>query len=137
MNLRRHKRAHSAVEASALSDILFFLLIFFLIISTLASPNAIKLLLPKTSTGKTIPRQVIDVSLKYNDKSGDIEYYIGKQQSTLETLEGGLGIASQKYETPTVVLRADKSVKVEELMKVIDVVNHLHLPMVLAGEKSK
>jgi biopolymer transport protein ExbD len=73
MNFGRRKRVHSAVEASSLSDILFFLLLFFLIISTLASPNAIKLLLPKASSGQAISTHVINVSINAN-----LEYYVDK-----------------------------------------------------------
>jgi len=132
MQLRRKHRAHAAVEAGSLSDILFFLMLFFLIISTLASPSAIKLLLPKSSTGKTVPRQVIQVSVKK-----DLSYYVGSRQIGQDQLQAELEAEGRKLENPTVVLRVDKSLPVEELVKVVDVVNKARLPLVLATDKGK
>jgi biopolymer transport protein ExbD len=132
MNFGRRKRVHSAVEASSLSDILFFLLLFFLIISTLASPNAIKLLLPKASSGQAISTHVINVSI--NDK---IEYYVDKRRVSAADLSNQIVRESRKHEKPSVVLRVDKSIPVEELVKVVDMVNKLKIPLVIATDKGK
>lgn len=132
MNFGRRKRVHSAVEASSLSDILFFLLLFFLIISTLASPNAIKLLLPKASSGQAISTHVINVSINAN-----LEYYVDKRRVALAELSNQISDESRKHEKPTVVLRVDKSIQVEELVKVVDLVNKLKIPLVIATDKGK
>ena len=132
MNFGRRKKVHSAVEASSLSDILFFLLLFCLIISTLASPNAIKLLLPKATTGQAISTHTINLSINKN-----LEYYIDKKSVTLETLAPELQAEARKHEKSSVVLRVDKSISVEELVKVIDVVNKLKIPLVIATDKGK
>jgi len=132
MNFGRRKRVHSAVEASSLSDILFFLLLFFLIISTLASPNAIKLLLPKASSGQAISTHVINVSINAN-----LEYYVDKRRVSMAELSNQISDESRKYEKPTVVLRVDKSIQVEELVKVVDLVNKLKIPLVIATDKGK
>ena len=120
------------LEAGALSDILFFLMLFFLIISTLASPNAIKLLLPKASTGKSIPSQVINVSI-----TGDLKYYINQNEVTLANMEQQLMGEAGKLQTPSVVLRMDKTISVDEMVKVIDVVNKAKVPVVIAIDKAK
>ena len=132
MNFGRRKRVHSAVEASSLSDILFFLLLFFLIISTLASPNAIKLLLPKASSGQAISTHVINVSINAN-----LEYYVDKKRVSRAELSHQISDESRKHEKPTVVLRVDKSIQVEELVKVVDLVNKLKIPLVIATDKGK
>jgi biopolymer transport protein ExbD len=132
MNLRRKSKGHAVVEAGPLSDILFFMLIFFLIISTLASPNAIKLLLPKAATGQTVPKHTISVSV-----NADQEVYIEKDKVTMNMLEEELKSSASRLEQPTVVLRMDKSLKVEQLIQVVDAVNKAHLPMVIATEKGK
>lgn len=132
MNFRKRKQAHAQVEAGALSDILFFLMLFFLIISTLASPNAIKLLLPKAQTGKAIPSQVISVSI-----TGDLKYYINQNEVTIENMEQSLMAEAGKLQTPSVVLRMDKSIAVEQMVKVIDVVNRAKVPVVIAIDKAK
>ena len=93
MKLRRRKREGGGVEASSLSDILFFLMLFFLMVSTLASPEAIKVLLPKSSTGKIIPKHTIYVTI-----DAQIRYYINKQEvasSSLRTISPAL------YQTPS------------------------------------
>ena len=130
MNFRKHKYTHAEVQAGPLSDILFFLMLFFLIISTLASPNAIKLLLPKANTGKTIPKQVINVSI-----SPDLKYYIDKQEVTLDQLEPSLLANSAKLENPSVVLRMDKSITVNDMVQVVDILNRAKLPVVIAVSK--
>ena len=132
MKIRRRQRGHAAVEAGALSDILFFLMLFFLIISTLASPSAIKLLLPKASTGQTVPRQVITLSVK-----SDQSVFIGGRQVPFESLQTELEAEGKRFENPTIVLRIDKQLQVETLVSVVDAVNKTHIPLVLATEKSK
>ncbi|MBK9212918.1 MAG: biopolymer transporter ExbD [Saprospiraceae bacterium] len=132
MKLTRRKRHGSVVEASALSDILFFLLLFFLMMSTLASPSAIKLLLPKAKTGQNISKNIIGLGIDEN-----LVYYIEDKPVSVENLKALLEKESKKAELPTIVVRAHKSIPVEELIKVIDIVNQLKLPMVIATEKIK
>ena len=132
MNIRRKNKTHAAVEAGALSDILFFLMLFFLIISTLASPSAIKLLLPKATTGKTVPRQVITLSIK-----ADRSCYLGSNLVPIEGLQQALQKQAATLENPTVVLRVDKSLDVETLVSVVDQVNKAKIPLVLATDKGK
>lgn len=132
MQFRRRAQRHSAVEAGALSDILFFLMLFFLIVSTLASPNAIKLLLPKASTGQTVPRHKIELSV-----TADQRIFLGKTEVSAPTLEQDLKAEASKFDNATVVLKMDKSSSVEELLKIVDIVNKAKIPMVIATEKSK
>jgi biopolymer transport protein ExbD len=131
MKFRRRRRGHVGVEASSLSDILFFLLLFFLMVSTLASQEAIKVLLPKASTGKTIPRHTIYVSIDQH-----LEYYINKQRIDKQALYAELEREAQKTENVTIVVRVDKTVSAQEFINVIDVANKLHLPVVVATDKS-
>jgi len=130
MNFRKRKYVHAEVQAGALSDILFFLMLFFLIISTLASPNAIKLLLPKAQTGKSIPRQVINISI-----SPDLHYFIDKREVTIDQLEPSLLAEATKLDNPSVVLRMDKSITVNDMIQVVDVLNRSKLPVVIAVSK--
>jgi biopolymer transport protein ExbD len=132
MNFRRTKnRGHATVEAASLSDILFFLLLFFLIVATMASPNAIKVLLPKATSEETVPRNIINLTI--TDK---LEYYLEQQQVPAASLKEALSSVSATAISPTVVLRVDKTIQVNELIKVVDVINSLKLPMVVATEKA-
>jgi biopolymer transport protein ExbD len=130
MNFRKRTREAAHIEAGALSDILFFLMLFFLIVSTLASPSAIKLLLPKASTGKTVSKQPVQVSI-----TADLKYYLNKTQVTLPELEAQLTKEARRTEKPTVVLRIDKSVTVEELVKVADIMGRLKIGVTLATDR--
>jgi biopolymer transport protein ExbD len=136
MNFRRNHRKEVAVEAAALSDILFVLLVFFLIMSTLASANAIKLTLPKASTGQTVPNKQ-RINLYVREENGQIEYYIEKDPTTIDQMEASLEQISSKMEKPSVLLRADQSLTYGEVIKVIDVCTKAGLPVTAIVEKAK
>jgi biopolymer transport protein ExbD len=131
MNFRRNsKRGHAAVEAASLSDILFFLLLFFLIVATMASPGAVRVLLPQASSEESVPPVAINLTV-----TGQLEYYIGRQRVPAEGLKGALQASAATAKAPTVVLRVDKTIQVKELIKVVEVINSLKLPMVVATER--
>lgn len=127
---RRNSKGHAAVEASSLSDILFFLMLFFLMISTMASPNAIKLLLPNSNSQKPAPKETVNL---YIDKDGN--YLIESERIAFENINAKLTEISKIKNKPTVVIRADKSIQLEKLVQVIDIVNTLQLPSVIATIK--
>ena len=130
MNFRRRKRENAEVNAGSLSDILFFLLLFFIIISTLASASAIKVQLPNSKTGKSIPRHPINVTV-----NKDLQYYIDKRQIDEAALPQELATEAAKYESPSVVLRMDKTVTVQHMIDVMDIAYKLKLPIVVAANK--
>lgn len=131
MQLRRRAKHHAAVEAGALSDILFFLMLFFLIMSTLASPTAIKLLLPKATTGHTVPKHLVNLSV-----TADGKVFIEKAEYSLADLKQALVAQKATHENATVVLRCDKSQTVDRLIQVVDIVNQAQIPLVIATEKA-
>ena len=128
--IKRRKKAHIALEAGPLSDILFFLLIFFIMISTMASPSAIKVLLPKAESGQDLPTHIINV---YITRAGN--YYIEKSQVPFKDLKSGIAHKAKETAKPEVVLRIDKRISAEELISVIDIVNQLKIPLVVATER--
>lgn len=133
MNLRGNKRRlTSHVETSSLNDIMFFLLLFFLITSTVVNPNVIKLLLPSGSTGKAVNKQTITVSV---DK--DNNYFIDKKPVAKESLELELGRATAALTEPTVVLRIDASLNVQSLVDILEVGNRLKVKMIMATQTPK
>jgi biopolymer transport protein ExbD len=105
---------------ASMSDLVFLLLIFFMLTSTLVAPNAIKLLLPQ-STSKTLAKQTITVYV--NDKA---EYFIGEMPVKEEQLEPLLGNELAGQLDGSVVLRADESVPVQYVVNVIDAVNKIN-----------
>lgn len=108
-------------NSSTMSDLVFLLLIFFMITSTLISPNAVKLLLPESSS-KTMAKQNVTV---YIDES--YAFYVGEQPASVETLESMIesGIEAG-IQDACVVLRSDKTVPVQYVVNVIDVVNAIN-----------
>lgn len=118
---------HSEVSTSSLSDIMFFLMLFFLIISTLVNPSVIKLMLPKSEAGKAVAKQTITVSV-----DGAKNYYINNKPVAYEQLEPELSSQTQNMEDPTVVLRADNSLTVQTIVDLITLGNKLKIKMVLA-----
>jgi biopolymer transport protein ExbD len=128
MKIRRRKKGHAVIEAASLSDILFFLMLFFLMISTMASPEAIRILLPNASTGKAIPKHPVSVVI-----DNKLNWYVDGRPADEYTIRTELSSEQKKYNNEiTVVLKADKDISVEQLIKVVDIVNQLKIPMVVA-----
>lgn len=112
---------------SALNDILFILLLFFLIVSTLANPNVIKLLLPKAKSN-TKAKQTVVVSI--NEKR---EFFVGTNKVPFDNLKQALApsIGNEKVD-PTIVINAEKSVPVEDVVNVMEVAREMGAKVVLA-----
>lgn len=120
MAIKSRNKRKAEFNATSMSDLVFLLLIFFMITSTLISPNAIKLLLPN-SNSKTMAKQ--NVTVYINDQ---FEFYLGKRKVEDNNLENVLAQALQEYDQGTVVLRSDKSVPVQYVVTVIDAVNQIN-----------
>ncbi|MEL0653024.1 MULTISPECIES: ExbD/TolR family protein [unclassified Algibacter] len=126
MNFRGRNKVTPEFNMSSMTDIVFLLLIFFMIASTLVTTNAIDILLPKAS-GKTENKKSIAVSIKK-----DLTYYIDQSRVGESVLETELIAALSKKEQPTIVLRAEKSVPVEHVVKVMDIANRNKFKVILA-----
>src|SRR4029079_12008385 len=103
MAVKRNKRFHAEIPTASLSDIMFFLLLFFLIISTMANPNVIKILLPKASESEQMAKQPITLTFRE-----DLTYYINTDPVPADQLESLLAAAIEKNNDPTIVLRVAK-----------------------------
>lgn len=128
MNLKTRNTRKVEFSMSSMTDIVFLLLIFFMLTSTLVSPNALKLLLPKSS-GRTLATQSVSVSI---DK--DLNFYFNRDKVSLSELEGRLVSSVSGDEDATVVLNAEKSVPIEEVVKVMGMANKLKIKMILATD---
>lgn len=130
MNLRKRTRGASAeVHTSAMNDIMFFLLLFFLIASTVTNPNVIKLMLPKSSSGQSVSKKTITVSI-----TKDLKYYVDKKEVAVNDLNNTLtGYKSLATEL-TIVLYVDKTVAIQDVVQVMDIAQKLNIKLVLATE---
>lgn len=130
MKLKRQRRFHAEVQTASLNDIMFFLLLFFLIVSTLGSPNVIRLMLPKTSESTNeVSKQPITLSI-----TEDKEYFIDRKQINFPELETAVMEATAGMEEPTVVLRAAESLTIQDLVDVMAIGARLKVRMVLATD---
>ncbi|MCB0444144.1 MAG: biopolymer transporter ExbD [Gelidibacter sp.] len=126
MNIRGRNKVSPEFNMSSMTDIVFLLLIFFMIASTLVSTSAIDIILPKAS-GKTENKKSVAVSIKK-----DLTYYIDQKRVGESVLEYELKKALENQTEPTIVLRAEKSVAVEHVVKVMDIANRNKFKVILA-----
>ena len=126
MNIRGRNKISPEFNMSSMTDIVFLLLIFFMIASTLVTTNAIDILLPKAS-GKTENKKSVAVSIKK-----DLSFYIDQSKVEVQNLETELLQLLQKEASPTLVLRAEKSVPVDYVVKVMDIANRNKFKIILA-----
>jgi len=120
MAIKSRNKVEPTFNSSSMSDLVFLLLIFFMLTSTLVAPNAIKLMLP-SSNSKTMAKQTVTV---YVDDQ--FQYFVDETPADetllMELINTKIGVDSQA----TVVLRSDKSVPVQYIVNVIDVVNDIN-----------
>lgn len=126
MSLRSRNKVSANFSMSSMTDIVFLLLIFFMLTSTLVSPNALKLLLPN-SKARTLEKQTLSISI-----TPEIDYYVGDKQVAIENLEQELKLELAGQEEPAIVLHADKTVDIEYAVKVMDIAYRNKYKVVLA-----
>lgn len=132
MAIKRNLKADASTAMSSMTDIVFLLLIFFLITSTLINPNALKLLLPK-STGQVSAKATTSVSIKdWND--GTYSYHINGNQDPLpfEEVEDALINELQSEEDPTFSIFADETVPIKEVVAVMNIAKRNHYKVIMA-----
>lgn len=132
MNLRRRTRVVGEVFTGSLNDIMFFLLLFFLITSTLATPNVLKLLLPSAKSGTQSVKHPIVISV-----DADLQYAINSTPISSDMLEEALKSQIAGQPDPAVLLKVDKTIQVQNLVDLLDIGNRLKIKMVLATQTSK
>ncbi|HLX93715.1 MAG TPA: biopolymer transporter ExbD [Puia sp.] len=131
MNLRKRHKDEGEVHTGPLNDILFILLLFFLIVSTLANPNVIRLSQPK-SKSDTKSKQTVVVSIDANK-----QFYVGTTKVALADLRSRLQpFLAKEPDQPSIVINADKSVPVEDVVAVMRVARDLGAKSVLAVDKN-
>jgi biopolymer transport protein ExbD len=130
MKLKRRHKEGAEVSTESLNDIMFFLLLFFLIISTLVNPSVIKLALPTSESAVQMTLQPVTVEI-----SADHEYAVNRTKIPFTDLENALKIELAKTTSaPTVVLKLDKSLTVQDLADVMQIGYKLKVKMVLSTQ---
>ena len=148
MRVGRRRREEAEVEASSMNDIMFFLMLFFLIASTLANPNVINIMLPKASTTTHMEIKTLPLTVKIENKGSvdaeELGIYIEQERIAFDDLDDRLMEEKDKAGTGddgksllNVVLRLDKDLKVQDMVDVMQLGANLGIKMVLATDKSK
>jgi biopolymer transport protein ExbD len=130
MKIKRNKRFHAEVSTHSLNDIMFFLLLFFLIVSTIANPNVIKILLPKSEANQSINKQPVTLTV-----TEDKRYYIDQQEVPFDGLEATLLSKTQNLDDLTVVLRLPYNLQIQDLVDVMQIGTRNKFKMVLATDR--
>ena len=130
MKLNNRKRNKSHVFTDSLSDILFFLLLFFLIVSTVANPNVVKILLPKAGSTEVLSKKQITLTVTTEKR-----YFIDKKEYSFDELETAVQEATANVTEPTIMLRLDKDLVIQDLIDVMSIGAKLKIKMVLATDK--
>lgn len=126
MNLRGRNKIDASFSMSAMTDIVFLLLIFFMLTSPAITPDALDLILPKAK-GKTTHQQNISVSI-----TKDLDFYINKERVSESTIESAIKAELQGQESPTIILRAEEGVPIEKAVLIMDIANKNQYKIVLA-----
>jgi len=126
MDIKGRNKVSPEFSMASMTDIVFLLLIFFMLTSTLVTADALDLVLPKAQ-GKTEHSQNLSVSI--NKKQ---EYYINKKQVDEKSLETRLKAMLAKEKKPVIILRAEEGVPIEKAVYVMDIANRNNYKVILA-----
>ena len=137
MALKRYNKAEPSFSMASMSDLVFLLLIFFLISSTLVYPNALKLLLPK-STNQISAKPMVSISIKHYPEQNRFTYHIdgNTRPVPFNEIEPAVQQKLRDSDDPTIALHSDKSVPLEQLALIMNIAkrNQYKLILVTAPE---
>lgn len=126
MNLRGRNKISADFSMSSMTDIVFLLLVFFLLTSPAITPEALDLILPKAQ-GKSTNMHKASVSI-----SKDGNYYVDNERVSEYGIEKQLKTVLADQENPTIILRAEEGVPIEDAVFVMDIANKNSFKVILA-----
>ena len=128
MAIKRGTKIIKEVGSSAQTDLIFLLLMFMMMATTLINPNALKLTLPKSSN-QLKEQPVTTVSI-----SKDLQFYLDNERIPFGQLEAALNAKLADDEAPTVSLHCDEGVPIGEVVKVMNIANNNKYRLILATQ---
>jgi biopolymer transport protein ExbD len=134
MKLKSRSKITATFEMSSMTDLVFLLLIFFMLITTLVVPNVntLKLSLPKSDEAKQTPPPAVSVAI-----NKELQYFVNNQPVAADGLLQAIEAASVTVKDRTLILHTDNTVPVENVVRVMDIANRLRIKMVLATYPEK
>lgn len=133
MSIKRRSKVDPSFSMSSMTDIVFLLLVFFLVTSTLVNPNALKLLLPK-STNQVAAKPMVSISIKHYPQSNTFSYHINGKNTpvAMGDIEGLIQQELKDEEEPTISLHVDKTVPMEQVVNVMNIAKRNQYRIILA-----
>ena len=133
MAIKRKTKVDSSFSMSSMTDIVFLLLIFFLVTSTLINPNALKLLLPK-STGQVSAKATVSVSIKHYPELNTVTFHINgdPQAVPFDQVESMIVPLLEDQDEPTFTIYADETVPVKEVVALMNIAKRHNYKVIMA-----
>jgi biopolymer transport protein ExbD len=132
IDLRKKKDLTAEVFTASLNDIMFFLMLFFILISTLLNPSMIKVSLPSSRSSQTIQKKEINLTMTL-----DKTFFVNNTQVQYDQLESELKKELTRSPEAFVMLRFDASLPIQDLVNVLSIGNRLNSKMIIATAKEK
>jgi len=133
MAIKRRSKVDPSFSMSSMTDIVFLLLVFFLVTSTLVNPNALKLLLPK-STNQVSAKPMVSISIKHYLQTNTFSYHLNGKNTpvALSEIEKLIQGELMDQEEPTLSLHVDKTVPMEQVVNVMNIAKRNQYRIILA-----
>ncbi len=128
MSLKSQNKINPNFSMSSMTDIVFLLLIFFMLTSTLVTTNALKIEVP-TSSAESLKQQTVSISI-----TDDLRYFINSEPVEQESLESEIKKYYNSIEHPTIVLRVAKTISIDHVVQVLDLAYRNNYKIVLATQ---
>jgi biopolymer transport protein ExbD len=132
IELRKKKDFTAEVFTSSMNDIMFFLMLFFIIISTLLNPSMIKVSLPNSQNSQSIQKKEINLTM-----TREKIYFVNNTQVPFNALETQLKKELNRYPDAFIMLRFDNTLSVQDMVNVLSIGNKLNSKMIIATAKSR
>ena len=132
INLRKKQDFTAEVFTSSMNDIMFFLMLFFIIISTLLNPSMIRVALPNSRNSQTLQKKEINLTM-----TKEKVYYVNNTQVPFDALETQLKKELTHSPDAFIMLRFDNTLPIQDLVNVLSVGNRLNSKMIIATAKTR
>jgi biopolymer transport protein ExbD len=132
INLRKKQDFTAEVFTSSMNDIMFFLMLFFIIISTLLNPSMIRVALPNSRNSQTLQKKEINLTM-----TKEKVYYVNNTQVPFDALETQLKKELTHSPDAFIMLRFDNTLPIQDLVNVLSLGNRLNSKMIIATAKTR
>ena len=136
INLRNNNDQQAEVFTASLNDIMFFLMLFFLIVSTLLNPSMIKVALPNSQNSQSIHQKEINLSITIDQNTKDLKYFVNNTIVPYPDLESQLRSELKKSPEAFIILRMDNTLTIQKLVDILSLGNKLNTKMTIATNKT-